>query len=50
MDLIYTYSSGEDKGILKNYTLDFDTNDKKDFQITTGISNNVMEANGLWYV
>ena len=50
MDLIYTYSSGEDKGVLKNYTLDFDTNDKKDFQITTGIANNVMEANGLWYV
>lgn len=50
MDIVYTYSDGIDKGILKSYSLDFDTNDKKDFQITTRIDNNVMEANGLWYI
>lgn len=50
MDLIYTDASRIEQGVLKNYDVDFDTTGNKDFQISVGITNNVLKGGFLWYI
>ena len=50
MDLIYTDANKVDQGVLQYYTLDVDTADTKDFEMTVDIDNNVMDQDSLWYI
>lgn len=50
MDLIYTDASRIEQGVLKNYEVDFDTTGNMDFQISVGITNNVLKGGFLWYI
>ena len=50
MDLIYTDSNKKELGVLKGFSVDFDTSDKKDYELVVGINNNVLVAKGYWYI
>ena len=50
MDVNYTNAKKVDDGVLKQFEIDFDTVDKKDFVITVGIDNHVLTGGSLWYI
>lgn len=50
MDVIYTDRNLNDEGCLHKYEIDLDVADKKNFEITVGIKNNVMHGGYWWYV
>ena len=50
MDLIFADKNRIEKGALQNYDVDFDTTGKKDFQISVGIKNNVLQGGYWWYI
>lgn len=50
MDLIYTAKNRIEQGVLQNFAVDFDTTNNKDFQITVGIKNNVLQGGFYWYI
>lgn len=50
MDLIYTDKNRIEQGVLQNFEVDFDTTNNKDFQITVGIKNNVLQGGFWWYI
>lgn len=50
MDLIYADESLVEQGVLHKFNVDFDTTDKKDFLISVGIKNNVLQGGWYWYI
>lgn len=50
MDLIFTDKNKQEQGVLHDFYVDFDTADKKDFQLSVGLKNRAMEAKGYWYI
>lgn len=50
MDLIYADKNRIEQGVLKNFEIDFDTTNTKDFQITVGIKNSVLQGGYWWYI
>ena len=50
MDVIYTDHNRTEQGVLHNFDIDFDSTNKKDFQITVGIDNNVLKPSSYWYI
>lgn len=50
MDLIYTDKNRADQGVLRNYELDIDLADGRDFEIKTDPENAVMTAGCYWYI
>jgi hypothetical protein len=50
MDLIFSDKNRIEKGALQNYDVDFDTTGNKDFQISVGIKNNVLQGGDWWYI
>lgn len=50
MDLIYTDERRIEQGVLQGFEADFDTTNNKDFQITVGIKNNVLQGGFWWYI
>lgn len=50
MDVTYTDVNKIEQGVLQNFEIDFDTTSMKDFQITTGINNNVLQGSAYWYI
>lgn len=50
MDLIYTDKNRIEQGVLQDFEVDFDTTNNKDFQITVGIKNNVLQGGFWWYI
>lgn len=50
MDLTFTDANKQEKGSLQNFNVDFDATNTKDFQLTTGINNNVLQASSYWYI
>jgi hypothetical protein len=50
MDLIYMSDFDEEIGVLKNYELDFDTADKKDFVLKCSLSGTILEIGYMWYI
>lgn len=50
MDLIYTDTNRVEQGVLQNFDVDFDCTNTRDFQITVGINNNVMQGGSWWYI
>lgn len=50
MDVNYTDTNRIDQGALQGFAIDFDTADSKDFEITVGIDNNVLQGNSYWYI
>lgn len=49
MDLIYTDENMIDQGVLRDFTLDIDLADGKDFEIKTDPSNATMAIGSYWY-
>ena len=50
MDLIYADKSRIEQGVIQNFDVDYDTAGNKDFQITVGIKNNVLQGGFWWYI
>lgn len=50
MDLIYTDKNMVDQGVLRDFALDIDLADSKDFEIKTDPENAVLEAGSYWYI
>lgn len=50
MDLIFTDTNKQEQGVLHDFYVDFDTTDKKDFQLSVGLKNRVLEPKGYWYI
>lgn len=50
MDVIYTDYNRTEQGVLHNFDIDFDSTNKKDFQITVGIDKNVLQPSSYWYI
>lgn len=50
MDLIYSDQNKIEQGILQNFDVDFDTTSQKNFQISVGIKNNVLQGGFWWYI
>ena len=50
MDVIYTDKNRIEQGSLQNFDIDFDCTNTKDFLITVGIDNNVLQGSSLWYI
>lgn len=50
MDVVYTNQYKTEEGVLKDYDIDYDTIDKKDFVIAVGTNNNVLTGGSIWYI
>jgi len=50
MDLIYMSDFDEEIGVLKDYELDFDTADKKDFVLKCSLSGTILNIGYMWYI
>ncbi len=50
MDLIFTDKNKQEQGVLHDFYIDFDTTDKKDFQLSAGLKNRILEPKGYWYI
>ncbi|MCI8507564.1 MAG: hypothetical protein HFJ06_03215 [Lachnospiraceae bacterium] len=50
MDLIFTDKNRIEQGVLHDFYMDFDTTDKKDFQLSVGLKNRILEPKGYWYI
>ena len=49
MDLIYMSGFDAEIGVLKDYELDFDTADKKDFVLKCSLSGTILNIGYMWY-
>lgn len=50
MDVIYTDKNGTEQGVLQNFSIDLDTANQMNFEITVGMDNHVMTGGSLWYI
>lgn len=51
MDVICVSAKGLENGCLQNYSIDFDTTDTMDFEISVGVNNReILEGKGMWYI
>jgi len=50
LDVIYTDVNRIDKGVLHSFSIDYDATETKDFVITVGMDNDVMQGGCWWYV
>ena len=51
MDVVCVSAKGMENGCLRNYSIDFDTTDTMDFEISVSINNReLLEGKGMWYI